>query len=593
MTASVPPLFLLLLSILPLLLALGLMLKPLQRIMLPLAPLAALPAFVLSVILSPGIKLELPWLLFGSYLGFDETARVFLFFTSLLWLVAGIYSTAYFSKKPHKTRFFIYFLLAMTGNFGLILAQNLTLFYTFFAIMSFSAYGLVVHDRTPEALRAGRVYILLVVAGEILLFAGFILAAMATMAAMAPGSIEFEYVRVAVATAEYKNLIIALVLLGFGVKAGVIGLHVWLPLAHPVAPTPASAVLSGAMIAAGLLGWLRVLPLGEVALPYWGGAMVVAGVLAVFYAVLVGVLQSNAKTILAYSSISKMGLMTMVVGLGLLSPGNWPLLLTAILVFVLHHAFAKGALFLGVGMVIGPRAPRIQRYLLFAGLILPALALAGAPWTSGMIAKGLLKLPVTALASPLGDWLQILLPLSSVASSILMLRFLYIIWQQYKTTAETVVKPAIMWLSWLVLLLVVALNPWFMSLSEMQNIWTEKALISAFWPVVLGAVVAFCVWFANSRHWFTWSLTIPAGDVLYLVESRLASVLASLRFFAFNILPKWQYSCLSVCNRIWRQSLSWSVVVGGENQLRRWVVGTGLFLLLAMTILFLAVIVSV
>jgi len=91
-------------------------------------------------------------------------------------------------------------------------------------------------------------------------------------------------------------------------------LHFWLPLAHPVAPTPASAVLSGAMIKAGLLGWLLTLPLSETALPQWGTLMIMVGALASIGAALIGVCQHQAKAVLAYSSISQMGLITIMVG---------------------------------------------------------------------------------------------------------------------------------------------------------------------------------------------------------------------------------------------------------------------------------------
>ena len=401
----------------PLLLAIGLVSGPLHRASLLFAPWAALPALVGSLMLMPGVTLELPWLLLGTRLGLDETGRVFLFFSALLWLVAGVYTTGYFSRRSSRAKFFSWFLLAMSGNLGLILAQDLAAFFTFFTLMSFASYGLVVHERTSEALRAGRIYIVLVVVGEVLLFAAFVLAALAA------GSIDFEAVRPAVAGSEARDWIVGLTLLGFGIKAGVIGLHVWLPLAHPVAPTPASAVLSGAMIAAGLLGWLRVLPLGETALPEWGEVMITAGAVAAFYAALVGLLQSNPKTVLAYSSVSKMGIMTIGVGLGLVAADGWPLLLRAILVYALHHGLAKGALFLGVGMAATPTVSKGQRRLLMAGLLLPALALAGAPLTSGMIAKHLLKVQVTSVMSPWGDWLQILLPWSAVATSMLMGRF--------------------------------------------------------------------------------------------------------------------------------------------------------------------------
>ncbi len=601
MNIFLSPVVLLLVSILPLLLAIvlavvstiGSKTNPIRRITIFLAPLAALPALLLSIMLAPGITLEVPWLLFGSHFGFDETAKVFLFFTSLLWLVAGVYSAAYFSNEKEKPRFLIYFLLAMAGNFGLILAQDLLIFYTFFALMSFSAYGLVVHDRSVEAIRAARIYIILVVIGEVILFAGF------TLAALSAGSTEFEQVRAALASAELKNSVIALVFIGFGIKAGVIGLHVWLPLAHPVAPTPASAVLSGAMIAAGLLGWLRVFPLGEATLPFWGNLMLVAGMLAVFYAVLVGVFQSNAKTVLAYSSISKMGLMTMAIGLGFLAPDNWPLILTAILIFALHHGLAKGALFLGVGLIVGRKASVVSRYLLFAGLSLAALALAGAPWTSGMIAKVMLKLPVSLMASPWADWLLFLLPLSSVAASILMLRFLFIIWQQHKAVSTADTKPALMWLSWCVLLLAVLLNPWLLQLLGVKdigaehNIWSGSSLINAFWPIVVGFFVAFGVWFANRRRWFSASLTIPAGDVLHLVENRIAFLLAFFSTTGRQTLPKWQSLLFSYCSRIRKQQNWLLMVANGEQYLRQWVLAITLFLLLAMSLAFFAMAVNV
>lgn len=248
----------------PLLLALVLMTGVLRRFVLVLAPWAALPGLVVSLLLTPGAMLDLPWLLLGASLGLDETASMFLFFTSFLWVVAGVYASGYFKEDPSRVRFFIAFLLAMAGNLGLILAQDMVLFYTLFALMSFASYVLVVHTATAAAIRAGRIYIMLVVVGEVLLFAAF------AMAAQASGSLEFSAVRSTLAGADSKNWIIGLTLAGFGIKAGVIGLHVWLPLAHPVAPTPASAVLSGAMIAAGLLGWMRMLPLGEAVLTGWG-----------------------------------------------------------------------------------------------------------------------------------------------------------------------------------------------------------------------------------------------------------------------------------------------------------------------------------
>lgn len=583
MNAFVSPFVLLLVPGLPLLLAMGLLSDPLRRVVILFAPWAALPALAVSLLLTPGITLDLPWLLFGTRLGFDEAARIFLFFTGLLWLVAGVYATGYFTRRSSRTRFFIGFLLAMAGNLGLILARDMVIFYTFFALMSFAAYALVVHERTPEALRAGRVYIVLVVVGEVLLFVALVLAAAAA------GSIEFESVRPALAGSEMRDWVIGLALLGFGIKAGVIGLHVWLPLAHPVAPTPASAVLSGAMIAAGLLGWLRILPLGETALPGWGGVMMVAGVVAVFYAVLVGLLQGNPKTVLAYSSVSQMGIMTLGVGLGLVKPDSWSFILTAVLIFALHHGLAKGALFLGVGMAARPPVSEGQRHLLMAGLLLPALSLAAAPLTSGMIAKNLLKVQVMSAASPWGDWLPILLPWSSVATSLLMARFLFLVWPRNKSAPEAQAIPKAMWLSWSVLLLAVALGPWFIPQTDSLDSGTVKVITRALWPVALGGGIAVCVWVAARRQWFSCSLTIPPGDLLAIIENRMYSLLASGRSFGSGTLPAWRFAFLAGIKRLRDRSGSWSVLDGGEYRFGRWAVGTTLFLMLALIFTLLAI----
>ena len=567
---------------LPLMLALGLMPPRLRRAAVFLAPWGALPALVVSLWPTPGITLELPWLLIGSRLGLDETARVFLFFTALLWLAASVYTMGYFRCRSSRRRFFTWFLFAMAGNLGLILAQDMVIFYTFFALMSLASYGLVVHEHTLEALRAGRVYIVLAVVGEVLLFAAF------ALAAVAAGGIEFEAVRPAVAGSQMRDWIVGLMLLGFGIKAGVIGLHVWLPLAHPVAPTPASAVLSGAMIAAGLLGWLRVLPLGETALPGWGGAMIAAGAMAFFYAVLVGLLQSNPKTVLAYCSVSKMGIMTIGVGLGLVAPDNWPFISSAVLVFALHHGLAKGALFLGVGMAATQPVSKRQRNLLIVGLLLPALSLAGAPLTSGMIAKNLMKVQAMSAESPWGDWLQILLPWGSLATSMLMARFLYLVWPRHERASGAQATPKAMWLSWLVLVLAVTLSPWFAPLADEQDHWTMMTMISAFWPVAFGGGLAVCVWLIDRYQWFSWSFKIPSGDLLFIVENRLCSLVAFARLFGFETLPKWRKGFLSGWGRIRDRSGSWSVLDSGENRFALWAVGTTLFLILGMFSVFLA-----
>ena len=317
-----------------------------------LASLAALPALIYGLLWQPGAGVDLPSLLLGTRLGLTELTRVFLLFTAFLWTAAGIYARSYLGGADRG--FFAFYLLAMAGNLGLVLARDIATFYLFFSLMGFAAYGLVVHDGTQRALWAGKVYLVLVIVGEAMLLPAVLLAAAAS------GN-DLANVPSGVASSPYRDLIVVLTLGGFGVKAGALPLHVWLPLAHPAAPTPASAVLSGAMIKAGLLGWLLFLPLGVAELAGWGTLCVVVGLTAAFYGVLVGLTQENPKAILAYSSISQMGFMTVGLGAALLAPQARQLALTAVALYAAHHALAKGALFLGVG--VSERARGRQRWI--------------------------------------------------------------------------------------------------------------------------------------------------------------------------------------------------------------------------------------
>lgn len=505
MNEVIAPLMLLMLVILPLLCAGTMAFSATHSIGLRLAPWTALPVLIQVVFAPPSASLHLPWLLLGTELGIvDDTSRLFLLFTALLWWLAGMYAQSYLADHLGRSRFFMYFLLAMTGNFGLILAQDMASFYLFFALMSFASYGLVVHERSIEALRAGRVYIALVIIGEIALFAAMVLATTAT------GSIGFDAVRQGLAQAESRDLIILLVFTGFGIKAGVLGLHVWLPLAHPVAPTPASAVLSGAMIKAGLLGWLRLLPLGEMALLQWGEALMILGLVAAFYGVVVGITQRQPKTLLAYSSISQMGIMTMAVGLGLLAPHAWPVILPAVVFYALHHGLSKGTLFLGVGL--NGSHHHLQRLWVWLGLWLPALALVGAPWTSGMYAKLLLKTQTLYAPTPWDSLLPVLLSASAFATALLMARLLYLVRPVARPSGAAPI-PGLVW-PWVFSLVAVLLMPLWLVPPMPGPVGLET--MASLWPVMLACLVTAVV---LRKGLFRSLQPLPAGDVLELLES--------------------------------------------------------------------------
>jgi formate hydrogenlyase subunit 3/multisubunit Na+/H+ antiporter MnhD subunit len=495
---------------LPCALALALLHRGWRQAVVSLMPWATLPALALALLGRPGMMIDIPWLMLGTRLGIDAASQVFLGFTALLWLLAGVYARSYLAQDAGQSRFVAFYLVTMSGNLGLILAQDMLSFLLFFAVMSFASYGLIIHNRDPEAVWAGQVYIALVVVGEVLLFTAMVLAASSA------GSVYFPEVTAAVAQDARRDVIIAFVLAGFGIKVGALPLHVWLPLAHPAAPVPASAVLSGTMVKAGLLGWLRLLPLGGPALPVWGALCLVVGLAAALYGVLIGVTQRNPKTVLAYSTISQMGLLTVVVGLGLLVPDSWVRLLSVLLVYAAHHALAKGALFLSVGVIDSVSGRGWQRGLMAAGLLLPALALAGAPLTTGACAKAFFKTAAALAPAPWAALLGGLLPLASLGTTLLMGRFLFQVWPYAPTHPPR--PEAGRWLPWAVaasgLPVLAVLVPWELFVEVLRLSLAPPMLWSTLWPVGVGSLLVGGIWGLSYTCGLRLDLHIPAGDLL-------------------------------------------------------------------------------
>lgn len=382
--------------------------------------LAPLPALAL-VATGEAAVLDLPWLLLGARWGLDPTGRVFLGFTAGVWLAAGSYARSYLAADRDRGSFDLCWLLALAGNLGLIVALDAISFLLCFALMSIAAYGLIIHDRKPASLRAGRIYILMAVFAEIVLFWGALIAVLET------GSLLLEAIHRQLVHTPHRGLSVGLLLLGFGIKLGIMPVHVWLPLAHPAAPTPASAVLSGAMIKAGLLGWMRFLPPGEAALYDWGAAVSAIGLVTAFAGALIGLPQRDAKAALAYSSVSQMGLVGALFGVALMAPAAQGATGAALVLFAVHHGVAKAALFLGVGAAGAAGSPR-ERALAAAGLLVGAGSLAGLPLTLGFAAKSALKAAGETAPEPWATVLAWLLPLTGVTTALLLGRFLYLAW---------------------------------------------------------------------------------------------------------------------------------------------------------------------
>jgi len=460
--------------------------------------LAALPVLLIALLMPVGSSLALPWLLLGSQLLFDTEAQSLLAVAALLWLVAGWYA-GYWRVDLHPSdgaaagRFRACFLLAMGGNFGVILSADLVSFYLCFSVMGLSAYGLVVQGGQSVQRRAGRVYLMMTLLGEMALFAAFVLIYQRT-AVLSPSAEQL---------AGASHWETGLLVLAFGIKAGLAGVHFWLPLAHPAAPIPASAVLSGAMIKTALVGWLHFLPLGEQALPLWSSLLLILGGSGALAAVLVGLLQTDAKVVLAYSSISKMGLLIAMLGLALGLPQQAGLLISLMVLFAVHHGLAKGALFLGVGLVKHSASRSVIWWLL-----LPALALSAAPFTSGAQIKTRLSELLQNTDGGGVSMLLLLLAASAVATPLLLARFFWLL-RMVKGEAPRSVQQ---WLPWALMVTALLALP-LIAGQPSQTLVSPTGLL-----IALGLIVLVLWW---RPAWLLRRVgLIPAGDLIELGAGR-------------------------------------------------------------------------
>ncbi len=371
------------------------------------APIAAVPALLTAALIPADHVIALDWFLLGAQLGTDELSAWMLPASALLWAGAGLHHAWRSGSPAQAAPFRLFFLLAMTGNLLLVLAQDVMTFYVGYSIMGLSAYGLV-HDRpSSSAPPAASTYLRWTIAGELLLFSGLV------SLAYQAGSTGFS----TLAIGQADTITVLLLLAGLGIKIGLPGLHAWMPWTYAAGQAAGSAVFSGAMVNAGLIGLLRFLPLQQPGHAEVGQLLLAWGLLGAFYGVLFGLLQRTPRAILAYSSVSQMSSMAAMLGFALIEPELAPAIIAAITVYAVHHGLSKGALFLAQDDYRAGARPRLS----FAILVLLSLMLAGAPYTSGAIAKTLIKTPLTDEYA----WIGSVLLFASTATTLLMLRFLF------------------------------------------------------------------------------------------------------------------------------------------------------------------------
>lgn len=345
------------------------------------------------------------------YFKVDNMGRIFVSIVSIVWILAGFFSFTYMKHEGHEKRYFGFYLITFGILVGLDFSGNLVTMYLFYELMTLLSMPLVIHNLSREAIMAGLKYLFYSFCGAYMaLFGLFFLSKYATTWAFHPGGVLDM-----AAVQGHEGLILFitfLMIMGFGVKAGMFPLHAWLPTAHPVAPAPASAVLSSIIVKGGVLAIIRVVYyvigvdfLRDTWVQY---AWMILALLTVFMGSMMAYREPVMKKRLAYSTVSQVSYV--LFGLSLMNPVG----MTGALLHVVFHAFIKSTLFLVAGAIIYKTGKTRVEQLRGIGKEMPvtiwcytivSLALIGIPPMSGFISKWYLATGSLDSGIPVLAWL--------------------------------------------------------------------------------------------------------------------------------------------------------------------------------------------
>lgn len=346
----------------------------------------------------------------GIHLQLDPLRYLFVLLTALIWWIVTLYTPVYLAGYNHRNRYSLFSMLTYWSTLGVFLSANFLNLFTFFELMTLTAYPLIIHDQQEQSQEAAQSYIVLAVAGGLSLLMGLLLLGFYV------DSLEIDLLHSQLFfIGPVKYVIMVLILIGFGVKAGLVPLHIWLPKAHAAAPAPGSAILSGVLLKTGIFGIFLTL---VVIFPHEvevAAVLTALGIVTLLTGGILALFQTQVKRLLAYSSMSQMGYLLLGIGLIVLLHDHQAIAVYAVLFHVVNHMLFKVLLFLGAGLFylswhaldlnqIGGRGRRlwVLKLLFLAGV----LAITGVPGLSGFMSKNLLHHALTEAAHYRGSiWL--------------------------------------------------------------------------------------------------------------------------------------------------------------------------------------------
>lgn len=346
---------------------------------------------------------------FGISFELDGYRLIYGSVAAFMWMMCTILSKEYFVHHENRNRFYLFLLLTLGAAMGVFLSADLMTTFVFFEIMSFTSYVWVAQEENAPSLRAAETYLAVAVIGGLVMLMGIFLLYHQL------GTLEIDGLYEAAKSCGEKGTLYAAgacMLVGFGAKAGAFPLHIWLPKAHPVAPAPASALLSGILTKTGVYGMLILSANLFLHDASWGSLLLALGVVTMFGGALLAVFSVDLKRTLACSSMSQIGFIMVGIGMqGLLGAEN-ALAVHGTLLHMINHSMIKLVLFMAAGVIyMNTHAldlNRIRGYgrkkMLLKGIFLVgALAIAGIPMFGGYISKTLLH---ESIAEYGGGWLM-------------------------------------------------------------------------------------------------------------------------------------------------------------------------------------------
>lgn len=333
---------------------------------------------------------------------FGGFRRVYVVVALLMWLMTAIFSLEYFEHYRNRNRYYFFYLLTLGATVGVFLSKDLYTAFIFFEIMSLTSYTWVAHEENPRAMRAAGTYLAVAVIGGLVMLMGILMLfnRLGTLEIDSLYSAARQYI--ALGTPAEKAYIYTaggLILFGFGAKAGMFPLHIWLPKAHPVAPAPASALLSGILTKSGIYGVLVLcfeVFRGDRA---WGTVILILGVITMFTGAVLAVFSIDLKRTLACSSMSQIGFILTGCAFSVYLNAENSLAAGGTVLYMVNHSLFKLVLFMCAGAVYMKlhklnlneiRGFGRGKWLLMICFGIGALGIMGVPLFSGYISKTLI-----------------------------------------------------------------------------------------------------------------------------------------------------------------------------------------------------------